>query len=1203
MHLSNPTQSLALPPVLQQQYQEQLIQLQKTQESIQKLLLLQQQLRAQQQVLQSQTFLPSGFSNNKKQRLLPSSLGNLQTAPELLVPPQPSSEALPPIYPPQDFLTHRPEQVRQPSHHDPNLDAHRELASLPVQGQVALQHGEDVNVEDSREGLHSYVTKQGQRPGEKRLRTQLSPELPQLPLIEGTGDEEEEVQLVYVPAETLAQRGQQPKGGRGRKQQYQQQHQQRENQDSIEQVPLSADQEAFARQVLQQIQKEHEEKAQFLKEERVKEFARLNEEQKALERKTRLQQEALQREQELLRQKEAEKKRKELERLEEMARQRELERIREAREKQRQEELERRRLAELRTKEEKRREDEARQREERQKLNLEQLKQQTILESQQQEHQLQSTRPGLGQLQENGQEERPQGLIREQVHRQQLTDGTRPKRIRGRQRQRVNQYQEQPNYPEPTTTPSPNQPPLSVYMGSATSKPETIKVTDVLRILRHAKTIDVLDNVGPDSPRVFVGPSNLDPPYGYVKFDLPYLSSIDHNRVERKVDKLPFFVAPLSFDPPPGYSKIPFPAPHIGSVVVNTLSETSPELVTPPTEPNPSPTPLIEPNSYSDADQIAGSVATTTSYESPTTQSFNLESSGPKYETTYSTPASGSRFRFRQFYDNKPTSVVSSSYYNEQSTTKTKPKTKQYYEHEPKATTQSPKVDITTSYRQEVSYSNAPNFQDRTVGLRDPSTKEQNLAAQLALINQELDQQRESQKYNTAEQYRPQANLAEAYDVNDVRAPVGPAQYNLPVELPPISPHLPGLVNSLLDKQEGNLPVTSTPPPTTTTTTPLTTSARVSSTTYRQRGRNRVVPTKVRTTPVPSRTNTDRTRRPYNRSKSRFSTTTEDYQESSYEPTKAKTPETTQKYKTVEHRRPTSRTHKYRNRDRTSPPQSAVPDRNPNQTQQEAAYENYSTQNDSQSEPQINASPDAYSPMNIPASNLHQKEISSHGAVGDFIRESYLPTTPTQTENYLLREVIVQHDADLVSDDYSRNQNYPQNRPQEAHYHGAFEQLEKTPVNGFNYQIGNDKSPDQAIPQRPKEYSRYQVKLEDANYNLPNTEGSQIRPDEEQRYSPIYEVNVAQSQPQDYSTDGQNLIREQISPSEDGKIENTAVKIDPNDPPIFVPLQQSKQEDYELHIPPTQAPLIENYFSAGIKLAQIGRFGSFEALGEELGIP
>lgn len=47
---------LSLPPALQQQYQEQLLQLQKTQENIQKLLLLQQQLRAQQQLLQVKYF-------------------------------------------------------------------------------------------------------------------------------------------------------------------------------------------------------------------------------------------------------------------------------------------------------------------------------------------------------------------------------------------------------------------------------------------------------------------------------------------------------------------------------------------------------------------------------------------------------------------------------------------------------------------------------------------------------------------------------------------------------------------------------------------------------------------------------------------------------------------------------------------------------------------------------------------------------------------------------------------------------------------------------------------------------------------------------------------------------------------------------------------------------------------------------------------
>ncbi|XP_036142159.1 mucin-12 [Monomorium pharaonis] len=1131
-HIPNPIQTLALPPALQQQYQNQLLQLQKTQESIQKLLLLQQQLKAQQQLLQTQTLLPGDYSSaeDEKQALPPSAVGNLQPeiASEALVPPQPPSGALPPVRPPQNFLSQRPGQAYQ----------NQELTNLPVQGQAVLQHGG--NVEDVQEIPHAYVTKQeSHRPDGKRLKGQPNPGLPQSSLI---GSDEEEVQLVYVPAETLAQRGQ-PKRIRGRKQYpVRPQHQHRENQ-GIDQTSLLPEQEVLTRQVLQQIQKEHEEKAQFLKEERMREFHRLNEEQKALERKTRLQQEALQREQELLRQKEAEKKRKELERLEEMARQRELDRIREAREKQRQEELERRRLSELRVKEERRREEEARQREEMQK----ELEQQRILEGQQ-ENQLQATNPNI-------QNPQSQALIREQARRQQLSDGTRIKKIRGRQRPRINQYQEQSTYREVTTTPSPNQPPLSVYMGSSSSRLDApVRVTDVLKILKNAKTIAVLDNVSPNSPQVFVGPSNLDPPYGYAKFDLPYLSSLDHNRVERKVDKLPFFVAPLSFNPPPGYSKIPFPAPHIGSVVINNLSETSSEPDTPTDEQNPSPTPLIEPNSYSDTDQ-SGSIATTASYDSSSTQNFSPESNSHKYEPTYSTP-SNSKFRFRQYYDNKPSTVVGTSYYDEQSTAKSKPK--HYYEQE-KLTTQPPKLETTISYRQEVTYSSTPHFQDRSVSPRDPSAKEQDLAAQLALINQELVHQREPQKYNTAEHYHSQSNLGESYDVNDVRAPVGPAQYNLPAELPPISPHLPGLINSLLDKQEVNPPVASTPPPattTTTTTTPTTTTTtRISSTTYRTRGRGRTIPTRPRTTQAPGN-RTERTRRPtYNRSKSRFTTTTEDYHDSSYEPTKAKTPETTQKYNALEHRRPTSRTHKYRNRDRAS---SLATDQSNNV---QANYENY-PQSDSQS----NASPDAYSSPSGSASGLYQKETPLSGTSN--YPENY-PTATTQTENYppSLREI--QHSTPVVSDDYSRRQNYPQNRPQEAHYqqdatyiqNDGFQQpgLEKTPVNGFNYQLANENAPDQTIPQRSKEYPHYQ---EDANYHLATTVDSRVTPGEENRYSPIYEVNVPQAQP-DYNAGGQNSF---------DKIENAAIETDPNASPIFVPLQQNKQEDYEL---PSSEPLIE----------------------------
>nr|CAD7402996.1 unnamed protein product [Timema cristinae] len=103
------------------------------------------------------------------------------------------------------------------------------------------------------------------------------------------------------------------------------------------------------------------------------------------------------------------------------------------------------------------------------------------------------------------------------------------------------------------------------------------RLADVIMVLKHAKTIAVLDTIGPDSPHVFVGPSNLNTPDGYSKFELPYLSSLESNRVERKVEKFPFFVAPLNFKPPLGYSKIPFPAPHVGSVVVSTATTDRPD--------------------------------------------------------------------------------------------------------------------------------------------------------------------------------------------------------------------------------------------------------------------------------------------------------------------------------------------------------------------------------------------------------------------------------------------------------------------------------------------------------------------------------------------------------------------------------------------------------------------------------------------------
>lgn len=654
------------------------------------------------------------------------------------------------------------------------------------------------------------------------------------------------MQLVYVPAETLAQRGQ-PKRGRGRKQyplrQQQQQQQPQQPQQHHDSRGID-DQDVLARQILQQIQLEREEKAQFFKEERMKEIVRLNEEQKALERKARLQQEALQREQELQRQREIEKKKKELEKLEELAKQRELERIREAREKQRAEELERRRLGEIRAREEKRRAEEAAEQREAERLAaLEKQKELEILKER--EKQRENNEARLERTENQDVQTQALPLIRDQFHRQHPPKQSKSK-ARARQRQRTPHYQDQQNYRE-TTTPSPNQPPLAVYMGSSSPKTSNvIKVADVLRILKDAKTIAVLDTVGPDTPQVFVGPTSLDPPTGYAKFDLPYLSSIDHNRVERKVDKLPFFVAPLSFDPPPGYSKIPFPAPHIGSVVVNTLDNADPKGND---DQNPSPTPLIEPNSYLDGlDSVSES--TTPSYEPQTTINYSPESSStPRYEQTYAPTSSagysGSRFRFRQFYgDGKPASVVTSYYDDQRSTTR-----KQKYYDENSRTTetpvQSPKVETSAVSRaEEISYSTTPSFREETIG-------QQEQTGQLALINQQLAQQRETQRYNNGGQYsqqNPQASAGlvgsfdgeiTAGDVNDVRTPAGPTQYSLPAELPAISPHLPGLVNSLLDKNEAKLQPGATTTTSTTTTTTTTTTQRTPTTTYRPRSRQR----------------------------------------------------------------------------------------------------------------------------------------------------------------------------------------------------------------------------------------------------------------------------------------------------------------------------------------------------------------------------
>ncbi|KAK6643640.1 hypothetical protein RUM43_005150 [Polyplax serrata] len=128
-----------------------------------------------------------------------------------------------------------------------------------------------------------------------------------------------------------------------------------------------------------------------------------------------------------------------------------------------------------------------------------------------------------------------------------------------------------------TETPElvPHQPPLSVfYKGFGKSQS---RIGDVLRELRSSTAITVLDQYFEKMPKIFVGPAGLLPPAGYDKYDLPYLSNIESQLADKNSEKLPFFVAPLNFVPPFGYSKIPFPSPHVGSVVISTdpISETT----------------------------------------------------------------------------------------------------------------------------------------------------------------------------------------------------------------------------------------------------------------------------------------------------------------------------------------------------------------------------------------------------------------------------------------------------------------------------------------------------------------------------------------------------------------------------------------------------------------------------------------------------
>lgn len=125
-----------------------------------------------------------------------------------------------------------------------------------------------------------------------------------------------------------------------------------------------------------------------------------------------------------------------------------------------------------------------------------------------------------------------------------------------------------PTTPKPTKR-KPHQPPLAVYLQNINGA----NVDDVLNALKDAKTIAVQDAITPNTPQIFIGPSTLSLPLSYNRFPLPYINKLGGNRIERKIENLPFFVAPLSYKTPPGYSKIPLPSPHVGSVVVSNKDD------------------------------------------------------------------------------------------------------------------------------------------------------------------------------------------------------------------------------------------------------------------------------------------------------------------------------------------------------------------------------------------------------------------------------------------------------------------------------------------------------------------------------------------------------------------------------------------------------------------------------------------------------
>ncbi|XP_011503541.1 PREDICTED: uncharacterized protein LOC105366706 [Ceratosolen solmsi marchali] len=877
---------LSLSPTLQQQYKNQLLQLQKTQESIQKLLLLQQQLKTQHQLLQSQAYQPNSFMNthDEKQALHQSTIRNLQTlpilAPEVLISTVPSVKALPPLFQYENFHSSGLNIKLNKEHQNHHLILNSPTNSEQNNGQT---YDELISQNRHENSGKNYDTKEKSRYEMiHRFREQpfqMNYIAPMMNSAQESNNNPQEIQLVYVPAEILTHRGPvELQKSQSRK--YPAKYDQNRLEISSTSSPVH---NAYEQEFFSQIQEHIKGKNQFSDPEREKDTTKLYTDQMKLEKQTHLHEQVVRKEEEVHNLREAEKKQKELKNIEEISDQRELYKLQDIKKKLGQDD---RNLTEFQPKQE------DKQSGYEHLFNYVNIKE--LPQKQENKHDYEpktGTRSGTinsASFDINGTEsyETKQPKSQSQLHDQHLTQIankiSKGFKSRTKPRNKLSNSHSQELYELrdiQLTTPSPNQPPLSIYTKVDISSHYNYQLIDVLKILKSSKSIDVLDDFSTDNPTLFVGPKYLDPTVGYAKFDLPYLSSIENSPIEKKVDKLPFFVAPLSFDPPSGYFKIPFPAPHIGSVIISSVENFEAILKE---DKNLNITYLIQPNSYF----VNNKPIITDDTIMP--MSYLQRSSTSKYDTSSSPIKSSMNWKLMEFYENIPPtetfSVKSEPSYNKERMPNNKLEqtfaNKNYYN--------SNEAITTPEYHSQKSVSIFPFEQTISQSMslhQEKSITNHNVKPQFINSNVEQNQQRLKDGHDS-EQYKqnneryiidPKGHaVTNMHYLNPSLNYDEDTQYNLSSHLPAISPQLPGLVNALVEKSDS---LSIFPPSTTAIIMPINTTEVP--TTYRSKSRYRSRPTTLKTitTTIPSflRGNSDRGRKPLTRSRSKFITTTDQY--------------------------------------------------------------------------------------------------------------------------------------------------------------------------------------------------------------------------------------------------------------------------------------------------------------------------------------